>query len=477
MQQCQHRLSLCVWELTLACNLRCGHCGSSAGRARPNELTTAEALDLVAQLVDLGCQTVGLSGGEPTLRPDWDRIVAAAVRRGLTVTLVSNGTTMTPELAGRAADAGLNSIALSLDGTALTHEALRGTGTYRKVIEAAEQVRSAGLPFAVMTHLNTRNLGELERIHARAEELGAFCWQVQLGKPMGNLAKRRDLVIPPAAILDVMPRLARLERRSTLNVRIGDSLGYFGPDDRQLRHRTANGQPAIWAGCQAGRMAVGIESDGGVKGCLSLQARLHGDRGRDPFREGTLREHRLADLWNDPDAFAYNRRWSPAQLSGACRDCRYQRQCRGGAKCVAAAFTGGLAEHPYCYQALTKLARKRPADGMLAALRRQAAAVVLGAGLSGLAGGACIDRSISNGQQDAALHQDAAACEQGCDAQSPPPDALAPPPDAQMPLPDAQMPLPDANVVDAGEIDCSQVCCSCEYFAPPTPEEIAACCQ
>src|SRR5512145_645382 len=36
----------CVWELTRACNLRCGHCGTSAGRRRACELSTAEAVDL-----------------------------------------------------------------------------------------------------------------------------------------------------------------------------------------------------------------------------------------------------------------------------------------------------------------------------------------------------------------------------------------------------------------------------------------------
>jgi MoaA/NifB/PqqE/SkfB family radical SAM enzyme len=39
-----------VWEITLACNLKCQHCGSRAGRPRPGELTTAECLDVVEQL-------------------------------------------------------------------------------------------------------------------------------------------------------------------------------------------------------------------------------------------------------------------------------------------------------------------------------------------------------------------------------------------------------------------------------------------
>src|SRR5215207_8579766 len=56
----KYRPIYAVWEITLACDLACRHCGSRAGRARPDELTTAEALDLVDQLAVLGVKEVTL---------------------------------------------------------------------------------------------------------------------------------------------------------------------------------------------------------------------------------------------------------------------------------------------------------------------------------------------------------------------------------------------------------------------------------
>ena len=53
------------------CNLRCAHCGSAAGRPREDELSSAEALQVVESLARLGTRVVTLSGGEPTLRDDW----------------------------------------------------------------------------------------------------------------------------------------------------------------------------------------------------------------------------------------------------------------------------------------------------------------------------------------------------------------------------------------------------------------------
>ena len=57
-----------VWELTLACNLKCSHCGSRAGKRRPNELTTDEALEVVEALARLGTRELTIIGGEAYLR-------------------------------------------------------------------------------------------------------------------------------------------------------------------------------------------------------------------------------------------------------------------------------------------------------------------------------------------------------------------------------------------------------------------------
>src|ERR1700688_3451516 len=88
-----------VWEVTLKCDLACRHCGSRAGRARPDELTTAEALDLVAQVAELGVLELTLIGGEAYLRDDFLEIVRAAKGAGLTTTMTTGGRGLTPELA------------------------------------------------------------------------------------------------------------------------------------------------------------------------------------------------------------------------------------------------------------------------------------------------------------------------------------------------------------------------------------------
>ena len=59
-----------VWEITMGCNMRCDHCGSSCEAPLPDELTTAEALALCDDLKKVGLQWITLSGGEPLTRTD-----------------------------------------------------------------------------------------------------------------------------------------------------------------------------------------------------------------------------------------------------------------------------------------------------------------------------------------------------------------------------------------------------------------------
>jgi radical SAM protein with 4Fe4S-binding SPASM domain len=413
-------------------------------------MTTAECLDVVAQLADLDCALLTLSGGEPTLRPDWLDIARAARRRGLVVNVVSNGIALTLDTALRIKDAGLANVGLSLDGLPNTHEALRGPETFSKLAAAVGNLRRAGVVVSIMTTLNRQTAVELEQIHDLAVDLGAGGWRVQLAKPMGNLAEKNDFVIPPLSLLDIVPRLARIKKNSPIWVDVGDSIGYYGPHEKLLRQTRWPKMSNVWAGCQAGRRAVGIESDGGVKGCLSLQASLEGHRDSDPFREGNLRSRRLADIWFDPQAFAYNRHQTLADLTGECKRCRYARRCRGGAKCVAAAATGRLGEDPFCYHRVAvQAARQAPDRATRPRLAQKAAAAALSVGL-GL-GGACLGGALTSGCADRAIGNDEWE-RQAVDAGVTEPDADQEPPVAE----DYGVIMPyDAAVVpsDGGEVD------------------------
>src|SRR6187431_624663 len=118
-----------VWEITLKCDLACRHCGSRAGHERSDELSTAECLDLVRQMAELGVRETTLIGGEAFVRE--------LKRFGISPTMTTGGRGMNAERARQAKEAGMDSVSVSIDGSEATHDRLRGVvGSHRAALEA-----------------------------------------------------------------------------------------------------------------------------------------------------------------------------------------------------------------------------------------------------------------------------------------------------------------------------------------------------
>jgi radical SAM protein with 4Fe4S-binding SPASM domain len=346
LQQYGYYPRACVWELTLRCNLRCKHCGSSAGASREQELTEEECLALADELVDLGCRRITLGGGEPTLHPAWDRIAFHLQELGAQVNMISNGFHWTEREIERALKAKMANVAFSLDGFEAAHDALRTKDSFRRVVAAIELNRKRGLATAVNTtinHLNREKLGEFRQFLA---ELGVFSWQLQFATPSGNLKHHPELVVKPEELLVLIPQIAEMRRDTEQkpDIHPGDDVGYYGKYEQALRG--PHGELPFWLGCRAGCQVIGIESNGNVKGCLSLPSQKHGEN---RFVEGNIRCTPLASIWNDPQAFAYNRQYQAKELAGFCAVCRYRDFCRGGCSWTAYSHTQDRFNNPYCF--------------------------------------------------------------------------------------------------------------------------------
>ena len=329
----------CVWEVTLACDARCIHCGSDAGRPRERELDTTEALDVCDQLAALGTREVTLSGGEPLLREDWVEIARRLVGRGVRVTMISNGLGWDAAAVRAAVDAGLHSVTFSIDGPADVHDELRGVdGAFPRALAAVRALRDAGLPVGVSTQVGRPALPRLAELEAALASAGVLGWQLQLTMPAGRCAEHRELVLAAGEVPELVRFVLAARARRALSLYLADNVGWMTPDEPRLRS-AADPPDRFFAGCQAGLAVLGLTSDGTVRGCLSLAPE---------FDEGSLRRRSLASIWNDPAAFAYNRRFREDELTGGCRECPFRRVCRGGCRSLAWALDGTVHENRYC---------------------------------------------------------------------------------------------------------------------------------
>lgn len=333
-----------VWELTLRCDHACHHCGSRAGVARDDELSTEEALRVVAQLAELGTREVVLIGGEAYLHPGFLDVVRALKSAGISPQLTTGGRDVGIELASSMAQAGLDAASVSIDGLQPTHDRMRNAaGSHQAAIHALRSLRDAGIRIGSNINLNRLNQHELEPLYELLRATGIGAWQVQLTAPLGRAADRTELILQPWELLDLLPRIARIKERAFADgilLMPGNNLGYFGPEEALLRSLSLDGSDH-YAGCQAGKGVLGIESHGDVKGCPSLQS-AH-------YVGANLRTSSLATAWQTSERIGFARTRTRRDLWGFCAECAFADTCLGGCTFTAQALMGRAGNNPYCH--------------------------------------------------------------------------------------------------------------------------------
>ena len=356
-----------VWELTLKCDHACAHCGSraapTAGKVRPDELSTAELLEVAASLVRLGAREVTLIGGEAYLRPDVYEIVAALHEGGVRVTMQTGGLAFTAERARRFKEAGLAALGVSVDGPPEVHDLLRARpGSHAAAMKALHNAADVGLITTSNMQVNQLNRHLLAETCGIMRAAGVFIWRPQLTVPMGRAADHPEWILAPWMVLEIIDTLAALQVEAisdarargvppsrAFHIQAANNVGYFGPHEQLLRSRPG-GDQAWWAGCNAGKYVLGIESDGAVKGCPSLPTA--------PYVGGNVRDLSLEQIWASTPELAFTRDVGTSELWGHCKTCYYADICKAGCNFTAHCTLGHRGNNPFCYYRADRLRKQ-----------------------------------------------------------------------------------------------------------------------
>jgi len=162
-------------ELTRRCNWSCRHCfihGESGFGGR--ELGTAEALDALVRLRELGTLFLSITGGEPTLRADLPAIVRRARELEMAVMMMSNASLIDEKMAAELAGAGLYEVQVSILGSnPETHDGLSGVkGSCEAAWRGVRALKRSNVHVIVKTPLMRQNFDEVGAIHRQASDLG-----------------------------------------------------------------------------------------------------------------------------------------------------------------------------------------------------------------------------------------------------------------------------------------------------------------
>lgn len=329
-----------TWDITYGCNLRCKFCLLPTPKPAKNELSTSEALRLVDSLSSGKVFMLSFSGGEPLVREDFFMLAERAATKGLLTTLGTNGTLVDKAKAAAIKKVGIRGVQVSLDGnTPKINDAVRGEGTFLKIVEGINNLTEQKIPVMVACVLLKQNKDDILNLIDFVRTLGCKGIKLEGLIPEGRGATNFDkFQLTKNELKEVYSNAwkKKIELENDFSIHFPCMVPYiaFGNNIENKPNEP------LCHGCGAGISWCNISPEGFVSACGCLS---------DPLMyAGNVREQTLSDIWNNAREMKIWR--EIRELKGKCKICGYRYKCGGGCRAVAYLLTGDfLAEDPFCW--------------------------------------------------------------------------------------------------------------------------------
>ena len=242
--------------VTFRCDQHCGYCDFP--RHAGAELDTAAWIRLIRGLRRAGTVRLGLSGGEPLLRPDLGQLVHAATSEGFVTSLVTNGSRLVERLDDVLA---VDYLLTTIEGDPRQHDAVRGAGAWNAAWSGIEAARRRGGPrLGLICPVHAGNAATLDEALRTAEALGVKVYYQPVLQRSGWTGPGYPDLPADAIVHDAFQRIAAWKRSGRA---VGNSTAYLS---LVLERRTGS----LAGTCTAGRFFVTILPDGRVTPCCML---------------------------------------------------------------------------------------------------------------------------------------------------------------------------------------------------------------
>ena len=308
-----HPLRQLFWECTLRCNLSCRHCGSDCRKiATQADMPLDDflpVLDDVATITDPRRVLVNTVGGEPLVRPDIVDCGKAITERGFMWGFVTNGVLLTEPLFHDILEAGLRTVAISLDGLETEHNWLRGNSFDGAISAIGLLTRTRNLLWDVITCVNQRNFSTLPQLKQFLIDLGVKKWRIFTIFPQGRAKLNPELFLSPEQYVALMEFIADTRNKGDINLSYSCE-GFLGDYEGIVRKHIYR--------CDAGIMTTSVLANGDISGCMSIRAH---------YAQGNIYHDRFSDVWQNRFEVMRNRRWMKRD---ECARCKAWDWCAGG---------------------------------------------------------------------------------------------------------------------------------------------------
>jgi radical SAM protein with 4Fe4S-binding SPASM domain len=288
-------------EVTPNCNLKCLQCYISHCKYDETVLTYPEMCRILDEIAAEGCLWLLLTGGEPFVRNDFLDIYTYAKKKGMFVSIFTNGTLITPEIARYLKVWTPQLVEITIYGaTKETYERVTGVaGSYERCLKGIELLVEQGVNLRLKAMLMTINKHEYWEMNKLAESYG---------QPF-----RFDPILNPRLDGSREPCELRLTPEEVVHFDLSDPKrvqGWLESMPNLVRLPTSSNRLYT---CGAGRLRFSIDAFGKLSQCVIA---------RQP--EYNLREGTFSDGWRDFLSKVVNRRLTGPSL---CIECKYQALC------------------------------------------------------------------------------------------------------------------------------------------------------
>jgi len=341
-----------AWEVTHACAFACVHCRADAQRKRhPDELTTAEAFQLIDRMADFGHPILIFTGGDPMMRPDLVDLIQYATEQGLRCSLTPTATGMpTLERLQAVKEAGIRRIALSLDSSnpAVHDEFRKVKGSWDRTMKILHNAQKAGLSVQVNTTVTTFNVDTLPKMVPFIKEVSAVQWSVFFMVPTGRAEVK--WMISPQQHEDTFHWLYDLSKTAPFDIKGTAAPMYRRVAIQRRKDEVGSDQQVTFQGAGfqyddgLNRPTRGVNDGNGFLFISHLGEIM--PSGFLPVSAGNVRKDDVVDVYRNHQLFRELR--DPDLLKGRCGICEFKEVC-GGQRGRAYGVTGDYLEtDPAC---------------------------------------------------------------------------------------------------------------------------------
>lgn len=326
------------FEITSQCNQDCNFCCAQLSNHRREDLPTKDVLVIISKIAYEEIGSIFLTGGEPLLRQDFPLIIKECIAYGMNVSLSTNGTEATSEIAKAIAAVGLEEIQVSIQAPDDTHDRIVGVkGAITRSFQGLRNLIETGLRVTVAAVATVTNYSLLPELAKNVANMGAKHFRVL--RLMPHSYDMLQQIVPHKEMQMLVRRLLRLETNlDDFTIEIHSSPGFLDPstyDPREYRIL----HPLCHT-CTAGKVSMGILSNGDCVPCLELKA--------PELVCGNILRDSLSEVWNSKP-MSLLREVTPHRYHGKCGECEFKWTCYS-ARCVSYNLRGDLfGDDESCY--------------------------------------------------------------------------------------------------------------------------------